>query len=161
MLTKEGLKACSACKAVYVADARSFPRAKSSKDGLGNQCKKCIRARYLRQRHEVCAKRCVYRQNNPTRTREAVIKWRLQLRAEMLEAYGDKCECCGEGVKEFLTIDHRMGGGQAHIRMKGGNYPLYHELRQLGWPKELFRLLCWNCNFATRRGEPCPHKRSR
>lgn len=71
-----------------------------------------------------------------------------------------KCACCGEGVYEFLTIDHVGGGGNKHrrtIKYNDGTY-IYLWLKRNGYPPG-FAVLCMNCNWATRHGDPCPHSR--
>jgi len=81
--------------------------------------------------------------------------------AEVIEAYGGRCECPGCDVTEpaFLTIDHVGGGGNKHRRSLGGNQVrrLRRWLKDQGWPRDGFRLLCMNCNHATRHGKTCPH----
>jgi hypothetical protein len=83
----------------------------------------------------------------------------LRLKDQLIAAYGGKCSCCGEAHKDFLTIDHIGGGGCAKrrsLKISGANF--YRHLKKLGWPKVKYRLLCMNCNFATRRGKQCPHE---
>lgn len=36
----------------------------------------------------------------------------IQLRLEMIVAYGSRCSLCGESHQEFLCIDHTNGGGR-------------------------------------------------
>lgn len=84
-------------------------------------------------------------------------------RSEMIAAYGGRCECCGEAEPEFLTLDHVGGGGAAHRRAcrEAGKNPtlrIRQELKAASWPKDKYRLLCMNCNFATARGKICPHQ---
>lgn len=160
MLTTNGVKECSTCKHPLPATTRFFGRSKSQRDGLSNQCKFCRRADYLKHQPARLAIQARYRRQKLQKCREAVRSWRADLRSELINGYGGKCECCGESEHTFLTIDHRLGGGNLHVRMLGGNYKLYLELKKQGWPKDLFRLLCWNCNFATRRGNSCPHQRN-
>lgn len=69
-------------------------------------------------------------------------------------AYGGyRCVCCDVTERVFLTIDHieEVGKGGPHR----SGYPLYHWLMAEGHPPG-FRVLCWNCNWATHRGG-CPH----
>ena len=82
-------------------------------------------------------------------------KYHARQRKEVLEHYGNKCECCEETEPMFLTIDHINGGGTKHSKKVGylsswlvrNNYP------------EGFRLLCINCNFGRERnGGVCPHQ---
>ena len=83
-------------------------------------------------------------------------------RDEALRAYGAVCACCGEGRREFLTIDHIAGNGAAHRRAlwgdsrKGSGSPFYGWLKRQGYP-EGFRVLCQNCNCAMGYYGYCPH----
>ncbi len=96
---------------------------------------------------------------NRARGRAASRAQNQRVRREAIEAYGGKCKCCGETEWQFLTIDHE----------KGANHPMYagiprtgHEfywaLRNEGYPRKGFRLLCWNCNNAIGHYGSCPHK---
>lgn len=80
-------------------------------------------------------------------------------KAELYAAYGNACACCGERREEFLTIDHINGGGRAHRKQLPNQDALYADIRRLGYPKDRFRLLCWNCNAATSGRRLCPHQR--
>lgn len=82
---------------------------------------------------------------------------RKRLREELIAAYGSVCSCCGLTEPRFLTLEHKNRDGMVHRKSVGGNYPIYVDLKRLGYPKENFTLLCWNCNCSTRYGEPCPH----
>ncbi len=83
---------------------------------------------------------------------------------EAIEGYGGRCQCCQEGILRFLTIDH-INGERPEFRdlkpTKGKNRApaktLYLWLKRNNFPPG-FRVLCWNCNQATRWGEECPHK---
>src|SRR5262249_45455410 len=81
-----------------------------------------------------------------------------QLRDELVQAYGGRCACrhCPETNTAFLCLDHANGDGKAH-RKKVGSHA-YADLRRRGFPKDGFRLLCWNCNAMTRGGRACPHE---
>ena len=71
---------------------------------------------------------------------------------------GNACACCGETERRFLTIDHVRGSGREHRRLRSrGQYAIYYDIRESGFDQTWYRLLCMNCNFATRTGEPCPH----
>lgn len=80
--------------------------------------------------------------------------------AELIQAYGGKCKCCGETETAFLTLDHIGGGGSEHRRSFEGNHvrKMRQELKAGGWPTDKYRLLCMNCNFATKHGKTCPHQ---
>lgn len=77
-----------------------------------------------------------------------------RVREECFAAYGGKCMCCGETEKGFLTIDHI----NRNWRETGRGAQAYARLRSMGWPKDEYRLLCMNCNWAQRQGARCPHE---
>lgn len=81
------------------------------------------------------------------------------VRREVIAAYGNKCKCCSESIFEFLTIDHINGNGKADRLEKNGTYGLYKWLKKNGYPKDNYRCLCMNCNWAIRSGDKCPHGR--
>lgn len=86
---------------------------------------------------------------------------RQQLRAEFIQAYGGACQCCGETEPVFLTLDHVNNDGAQHRRTtRRSGYMMIALLRELGWPKEGYQLLCFNCNAAKQwaPGGVCPHK---
>ena len=139
-------------------------------------CDDCGRSYPPRQRggnpQVYCSERCKAKHDNRLRRQrypERVKAWwdahpnygrelSAQKRRIIFEAYGGaKCDCCGESIFEFLTVDHTNGGGNKHRKTIRGNF--YGWLIKNGFPFG-FRVLCMNCNFATRYGRPCPHKRS-
>lgn len=72
---------------------------------------------------------------------------------------GNACECCRETESRFLTIDHVRGSGREHRRLRArGQYLIYRDIRESGFDRSWYRLLCMNCNFAIRTGDPCPHQ---
>lgn len=80
------------------------------------------------------------------------------LKQEIVNVYGGKCECCGETIIEFLTIDHKKGDGAAHRREIGGKgRKLYAAIKKEGFPKDRYRLLCLNCNITLGFYGYCPH----
>ena len=90
------------------------------------------------------------------RARVSATKRRHAVRREMLEAFGSRCACCGETATAFLTLDHIAGGGKRHL-LALGHTKMMLSIKREGWPKDKYRLLCMNCNFATRGGRTCPH----
>ena len=83
-----------------------------------------------------------------------------RLREEVIAMHGGKCACCGEREMVFLGLDHIGGGGGAHRRSlasRGGWKAIYSDLRRSGPRRDLFRVLCRNCNFATWALGYCPH----
>ena len=70
------------------------------------------------------------------------------LRMNVIDGYGGKCEFCGEDNPHFLTIDHINGRGAKDRKMIGGSYKFYKKLRDENYPRDNYRLLCYNCNCA-------------
>lgn len=66
------------------------------------------------------------------------------------------CNCCGEKVIQFLTVDHINGGGSHHVKRMGASN-IYSWLIKHDFPKG-FQILCMNCNFGKYTSKICPHK---
>ena len=94
------------------------------------------------------------RQQNRDRERRSENSRSKKLRKEVVAAYGGKCECCKEDNPAFLTIDHVDGGG-TKMRNNGETH-LYRNLKRSGFPRNGFRLLCYNCNCAKGTVGYCP-----
>jgi len=75
-------------------------------------------------------------------------RYTWDLRMDIIEGYGGKCELCGEDNLHSLTIDHVNGGGSEERKMLGGQQAVYRKLRDENYPKDNYRLLCYNCNCA-------------
>lgn len=104
----------------------------------------------------------IYRKQYYADNREAILsvnrEYARKRRLDVLSHYSNgamDCECCGESVLEFLTIDHIDGGGRKH-RMKHNN--IYYILKKDGYPAG-YRVLCFNCNSAMGIYGICPHKK--
>jgi hypothetical protein len=82
-------------------------------------------------------------------------------REEFIEAYGGKCECCGESHHEFLTADHIYNDGAEERRARPSylGVKFYRDLKAQGWPKDRIQLMCFNCNLAKNIFGYCPHHR--
>ena len=76
------------------------------------------------------------------------VRYGWDLRMNVIEGYGGKCELCGEDNPHSLTIDHIYGGGSKETKELGGTYSLYRKLRDENYPRDNYRLLCYNCNCA-------------
>lgn len=77
---------------------------------------------------------------------------------EMFDAYGGKCTCCGESNYGFLTIDHIHRDGRKDREIKEKSYgKIYKWLKDNDFPKDRYRVLCMNCNWASRIDGTCPH----
>jgi hypothetical protein len=90
---------------------------------------------------------------------DTIRRSRQSLRKEIIAGYGGLCECCGESNWEFLTIDHVNGDGSTHRKelMEQGTR-LYTWLKRNDYPKDGFRLLCFNCNCSIGFLGYCPHR---
>ena len=124
--------------------------------------------RYINSRCKDCASKvsCKWTKDN-----QKIItkKWQIkreELLKQIREAYGNKCNCCGESNPLFLTIDHVNNDGyKLRPRNKNGNYApsefsghYYVRIVRENFPKDL-QLLCWNCNCGKARNKGiCPHK---
>jgi len=89
--------------------------------------------------------------------------WRVKLKKEVLEHYGDgnppKCLCCGETHIEFLSIDH-IKKKRAGIKKDRTGWSFYMRLRRERYPKG-YQVLCFNCNCAKGFYGVCPHEKER
>jgi len=94
-------------------------------------------------------------------------RWKQEKQEYLIKirnAYGNKCNCCGETNPLFLTIDHinndgykirpRNKNGYAQAEFSGS---YYKRIIRADFPKDL-QLLCWNCNCGKNRNNGiCPH----
>lgn len=129
-------------------------------------------------------------QENPERHRENVARWRKEfkerdpegfrlynnergkeqrakVKAEVVAAYGGKCQCpgCPVADPEFLTMHHVNGNGAEHrnsLFPKGAQagYRFYLWLKRNGYPKGDYELHCYNCNCSKGFHGYCPHERA-
>lgn len=87
-------------------------------------------------------------------------RYRDKLKAEIYQAYGNRCACCGEAEVMFLSIDHVENDGALHRKAGIDNCTtaLMGRIKREGFPPS-FQLLCMNCNHGkSRNGGTCPHK---
>ena len=82
------------------------------------------------------------------------------LKQECYEAYGNKCECCGETEPAFLSFDHIHNDGAEHRKTVSSGATFFRFLKKQGFPKDNYRILCHNCNLGRQlNGGVCPHQR--
>lgn len=87
--------------------------------------------------------------------RAFMLKRRDAIRQELITAFGGACECCGETIPLFLTVDHVNNDGASETH-RGVTF--YRKVLREGCPKEKYRLLCFNCNCGRARNKGiCPH----
>jgi len=85
-----------------------------------------------------------------------------KIRQEAINAYGGKCECCGENRYEFLAFDHIDGSGTQQRKQLGYRATSMHKwLRKNNYPKGTIRILCHNCNLVLGFYKYCPHNKKK
>ena len=86
-----------------------------------------------------------------------------KLKLELIAAYGGKCQCpggCDIVEPDWLSVDHKKGGGVQHRRqLKLIGRDFYRWLKDRGFPKKDFRIMCYNCNLSRGHLGLCPHER--
>ena len=139
---------CAKCAAVNASRLRKM-RANYKAKGLCYACgKPAIPGRTLCPKHKI-------------KSSEASIAHRDRSKQAVFNHYGKACKCCGETIVQFLTADHKKGGGNAHrATERMAHHNIWRWLVLNGFPKE-FQILCFNCNQATSGGRKCPHKSGR
>lgn len=143
-------KLCTKCKKFYTYKD-GFYRHKCNLDGRGANCKSCIKKYNQECGYKLVSKN--YYKNVEENRRKNRKKMR-EYREKFLELYGNKCECCGEDTEIFLSLDHING---QRGRKRENPYTAY--LRAIkDYPSKEFRILCHNCNQATKYGRICPHQ---
>lgn len=123
-------------------------------------CFNCNCGRAIRSSNQICPHSPDW-SNERNRKHLVVYRYNQRLFEKVLEGYGRKCYCCGEGDWRFLTIDHTDGDGCRDLhpsgkRRKGAS--VYKVAVAEGFPAR-FRLACFNCNHAAWRvrSTTCPH----
>lgn len=156
-------KRCTKCGVLKPIEL--FGRDRREPDGRSLRCRECWRAceRARLQDPEARARKRAYarywRAREKTRDAARRKAARELLRTEVLLAYGHRCACCAEAVREFLCVDHIRGGGCQHRKSLGAGGRFYNWLKRQGFPRDEFRLLCHNCNLARGFYGYCPHER--
>lgn len=137
-------KICTKCNKEFPIS--NFTTHNSKKNSYPS-CNKCVSV-WTRQWYS----------KNKTRRRQWINNRRKLLRIEMINAYGGKCNCCGETEIKFLAIDHINGEGRKDRERFSGYEVFMLHLKQSGYPKDKYQVLCHNCNAAKGFYGQCPHK---
>lgn len=132
------------------------------------KCKKCVNlydAALREKNHEkVKASMTKYREANREKINERARKsnsiLRMNLKYELVTAYGGTCTCCGEWRIDFLTLEHLSHDGNIHRKSAKTSIKVYTDVKDSGFPKDKYTILCMNCNWASRFNGVCPHKTS-
>lgn len=100
-----------------------------------------------------CSNTCNHREETRRRSRE--------MKARLLETYGDKCACCGESCVEFLTLEHKNGDRKQHLKKVGPNVIAIWRDAVENFDTNKYEILCMNCNWAKGKYGFCPHERKK
>ena len=157
---------CNNCESIK--SYSEFPKHSRMKDGIYSDCKLChslkVRKRYFTDknyRNHVLHYQKIYSKGHRFENNAYGRRYNRKLRLETLQAYGGKCNCCGEKKIEFLTFDHIRNNGAEHRRSYGGhktNRRIFQVLRMQNFPKGEYQVLCYNCNYSKGHHGYCPHK---
>lgn len=165
-------KRCTKCSEMRPLIA--FYKSRSTPDGYQRWCIECQRTKKQEMRKQrLGAGKCLHcgkpndssfiacaacRERIQTQHKPAQIRYRENARDTVYAAYGEKCVCCGESERMFLSIDHINNDGSKHRRiLNGSGDQIYRWLIQHDFPPD-FRILCFNCNLGRHRnGGNCPH----
>lgn len=141
--TQQGLVTCRRCSSINTTGT-ALRRIVRRKNGHCPQCGKI-------PEDGVFCVACRKKQNANKRLRAR------RLFDRILQYYGERCACCGETEKVFLTIDHIKGGGNQHRKIVKNGDKFHHWLIRNNFPAG-FQVLCFNCNCAKSRVGVCPHR---
>lgn len=132
----------------------SFYKDKKIKRGHDLLCKLCRDKRNKQWRKNNWNKMLLL--NAASRKRKSI-----EFKLSFVEAYGGKCECCGQDDPHFLTMEH-INGVPEKDRWPNGRrkatMEIIRRLKKEGWPKGEYTILCWNCNCAKNCYGYCPHE---
>ena len=167
-------KRCSRCEEEKPPD--QFWKRSASRDGLHYMCIPCAKEYSKTVKRRNNAQRTAYNREWRRRNPDKVRAWRAtrsqynktwyEKRLQVLgEMYGNKCVCCGETERMFLTIDHIDGVPSDHLTSSGkriGGNQLMNRLFQYfethGVRDPRCQMLCFNCNLGSERNDGmCPH----
>ena len=86
-------------------------------------------------------------------------EWKMKVFCHYSNSEAPFCECCNEATIEFLTLDHKFGGGTAHRKnvIGGAGSRTYKWAIDNDYP-DIFRVLCYNCNSCYGIYGRCPHQ---
>ena len=114
---------------------------------------------YKRHKKRCAMNSKAYALNHPQKAKEWQIKagkkHRLKLKIQIFEILGNKCVRCGFSDSRALQIDHVNGHGNLEVK-QFRNRELYykHILAKIESGSKDYQLLCANCNWIKKCGEP-------
>lgn len=166
MRVKSG-KTCKECKESKALS--EFYKHPTCKLGVHSYCKNCFNSRCrvfnmkrkildpvgYKKRQDESSKKW-YMLNKDTHA-ERSKKRHVALRSLVLSTLSlqtvPQCGCCGEINIKFLAVDHINNDGYKDR----GKY-IYDKVRNEGFPKDRYQVLCHNCNMAKAFYGECPHR---
>lgn len=143
--------------------ARTRAWQKANKNKVAKRRKEWIAENYDHYRNVMRIASKKWRDKNISVVQAHRYATRNKLREDVLNAYGHRCQCCGEIKRQFLCIDHINNDGAKHKRdnnLKSAQ-AFYTWLRKNNYPKDNFQVLCHNCNMAKGFYGACPHNETR
>lgn len=161
---------CSRCGEKKPPEQFSKDKNQKKREGRGTWCKKCWRDHWKRKQSrdpEVHSRQSrKWREENPERSKqlnsESARRSHEKVKREVVNAYGGKCTCCGEGDIHFLTIEHVTSEASKRHRYKNGKRISGTKLLRIivseGFPEDI-TILCHNCNCSRGQYGGCPHQR--
>jgi len=149
-----GEKYCKLCD--KIKPEIEFSKDKQNFDGLCGACRDCCKI-YMKSYDSIP-------KNKKRRIEVDRKKYDIKKHIVFVHYSGNppKCNCCGESIEKFLTVDHINNDGAEHrrkIKESKLNTDIYSWLIQNKFP-DGFQILCYNCNLGRARSPNniCPHK---
>jgi hypothetical protein len=159
------MKTCSKCK---IEKSLTEFHIFTKRGYLNSYCKKCANKITKENREKYKEENGVsysteWKRNHREEAHKHDKKRYTRIKLALVTAYGGVCTCCGEHRIEFLTLEHINHDGKEHRLRVGGNknrggHKIYSDVLKQGCPDN-YTILCMNCNFAEKDGNPCPHKK--
>jgi hypothetical protein len=87
-------------------------------------------------------------------------EWKMKVFRHYSNSEIPFCQCCNETIFEFLTLDHKFGGGTKHRKETGGGGSLTYKWAIDNDYPDIFRVLCYSCNACYGIYGNCPHQTS-
>lgn len=153
IITVMKTKTCNKCQ--EEKPLSEFHKDNGNPDGYRYSCKKCwMAAHYNTEKSRAGMRK--WRAENPLKR----LLLRRRRRIDAIQKLGGKCECCNETRLEFLAIDHitPIHRKKLNESSRHSGDALIEQVRQSGFSKEKFRVLCHNCNSAIGWYGYCPHQ---
>ena len=113
---------------------------------------------YKRHKRDQKAYHKRYWEDNKEILKQKEKLYRFNLKLDVIKRLGGCCACCGECHPTFMTLDHIHGGGyKQRVKDNFSRTTSYNRVKMEGFPRDKYRILCWNCNAAIGLFGGCPH----